>query len=536
MKPIVSMGGCSPPVRRARRALGWIAGLAALAATQGAAAETLLRARLASDILSTEPGGRRDGNTDDVLAHVVEGLVAYRENGEVGPMLAKSWTISPDRRTYTFRLRTGVTFHNGQPLTAADVVWSIKRYLQPSTHWRCASEFGPQGIGRIIGVAGPDPRTVVLTLDRPAPLLLQTLARPDCGQTGVLHPSSVGPDGTWRAPIGTGPFMIGAWKRNQYIDLVRFPRYASLPGPRDGDGGGKHALVDRVRFIVIPDSSAARAALLRGSLDVIDSLSPTELGGVVGDRRVRLQYAATGDFWLLMLQTRDPLLADARLRRAIALTIDSAALTKAVTWGTSRPDNSPVPSTSSYWTPFQARLRKVDLAEARRLARAAGYRGQAIRLTTNRRFPQMFDAAILIQAMARRAGIRFTIDTVDWANEVQRYSAGDYQGLVFSFSVRMDPAMDFDLLIGDKTKDPRKVWASPAAQALLDQASRSDDPVTRQAVFDALQRDFLQETPAVVLFNATRISATRANVVGFKEWPAAQQRLWGVGFCGARSC
>jgi peptide/nickel transport system substrate-binding protein len=526
----------SRPGRPYRPWVGLLAGLAGLAAAHAAPAETVLRARLASDILSTEPGGRRDGNTDDVLAHVVEGLVAYREGGEIGPMLARSWTVSPDGRTYTFALRTDVVFHNGQPMTAAEAVWSIKRYLQPATHWRCAADFGPQGIARIVSVAAPDPQTVVLTLDRPAPLLLKTLARADCGQTGILHPASVGPDGKWRAPIGTGPFMIGAWKRNQYVDLVRFPRYRPLPGPRDGDAGGKHALVDRVRFMVIPDSSAARAALLRGSLDVIDSLSPTELAGVQGDGRVRLQFAPTADLWLMMFQTRDPLLADVRLRRAIALTIDTAALTRAVTWGTSKPDSSPVPTISPYFTPLHAQLRKPDLAQARRLAQAAGYRGQTIRLTTNRRYPQMFDAAVLIQAMARRAGIRFAIDTVDWANEVQRYSAGDYQALVFSYSVRLDPAMDFALLIGDKRRDPRKVWDSPAAAARLQAATATDDPAARQAAFDDLQRAFLEETPAVVLFNATRISAVRANVSGFQEWPAAQPRLWGVGFCKAASC
>ncbi|MBW8812851.1 MAG: hypothetical protein JF588_05440 [Caulobacterales bacterium] len=522
--------------RSSRWAVGLFAGLTGLVAAHAACAETVLRARLASDIVSTEPGGKRDANTDDVLAHVVEGLVAYRENGEIAPMLAKGWTVSPDGRTYTFALRTGVVFHNGQPMTAADVVWSIRRYLQPATRWRCAAEFGPQGIARVLSVTAPDPQTVVLTLDRPAPLLLKTLARPDCGQTGILHPDSVGPGGAWRGPIGTGPFKVGAWKRNQYVDLIRFPGYQALPGPRDGDTGGKHALVDRVRFMIIPDSSAARAALLRGSLDVIDSLSPTELGGVQGDKRVRLQFAPTADMWLMMLQTRDPLLADPRLRRAIALSLDTAALTRAVTWGTSRPDSSPVPAISPYFTPLHAQLRKPDLAQARRLAAAAGYRGQPIRITTNRRYPQMFDAAVLIQAMARRAGIRFQIDTVDWAGEVQRYSAGDYQALVFSYSVRLDPAMDFALLIGDKSRDPRKVWDSPRAAALLQKAVVSDDRAVRQAAFDDLQRAFLDEAPAVMLFNATRISAVRANVSGFKEWPAEQQRLWDVGFCGRAAC
>jgi peptide/nickel transport system substrate-binding protein len=511
------------------RALALLVGLAALLGAQAAAAQSVLRARLNADILSTEPGGRRDENTDAVLMHVVEGLVASREDGTVGPMLAKSWTTSPDGRTYSFALRPGLVFHNGQPLTAADAVWSIKRYLDPKTRWRCAAEFGDRGIATVVSVTAPNPQTVVLKLDRPAPLLLKTLSRADCGGTGILSPASVGADGKWRGPIGTGPFMFSAWKRNQYIELVRFPRYAALPGPRDGNTGGKRALVDKVRFLVIPDSSAARAALLRGSLDVIDSLSPTELGGVRGDRRVRLEIAPTDDYWLLMLQVNDPLLKDVRLRRAIAMTIDTAGLTKAITWGMAKPDNSPIPTISPYFSAAQAPLRKVNIPEARRLAKAAGYHGQPIRLMTNRRYPQMFDSAVLIQAMAAQAGINFKIETVDWANQLDHYGSGDYQALTHSFSARLDPAMNFSLLIGEKSRDPRKVWDSPRARALLQQAVDSGDDKVRQAAFDDLQRAFMEEVPAVVLFNSTRISAVRTNVTGYKGWAAAQQRLWGVG-------
>lgn len=511
-----------------RGALGLLAVLLALLAAQPAAAEAVLRARLIADIRSTEPGGRRDQNTDDVLLHMFEGLVAYREDGSVGPLLAKSWTVSPDGRVYRFTLRKDVVFHNGQPLTAADAVWSLKRYLDPKSRWRCLSEFGDRGIAKVVAIAAPDPMTVTVTLERPAPMLLKTLARTDCAGTAIVSRASLGPDGKWRTPIGTGPFMLKTWKRNQYIDLVRFPRYAALPGPRDGNTGGKSALVDRVRFMIIPDSSAARAALLAGRLDVVDSLAPSELGGVRGDPRVRLQMAPTDDLWLLMLQTQDPVLKDVRLRRALAMTIDTAGLTRAVTWGTSRPDNSPVPAISPYFSRTQAALRRVDIAQARRLAKAAGYRGQPIRLMTTRQNPQLFDIAVLIQAMAARAGIKLKIETVDWANLVDHYSSGNYQALTFSFSARLDPAMNFDLLIGRKSDDARKVWESPAAEALRRQAVATDDFAARQAAFDNLQRAFLADVPAVVLFNATRISAVRANVVGYREWPAQQQRLWGV--------
>jgi peptide/nickel transport system substrate-binding protein len=83
----------------------------------------------------------RDNTTDGVLLNVVEGLVGYREDGSVGPLLAQSVDVSPDGRTYTFKLRKGVKFHNGAPLTSADVAWSWKRYMDPKTDWRCTSEF-----------------------------------------------------------------------------------------------------------------------------------------------------------------------------------------------------------------------------------------------------------------------------------------------------------------------------------------------------------------------------------------------------------
>ena len=248
-------------------------------------AEIVLRARLNADILTTEPGDRRDENTDAVLMHVVEGLVASREDGSVGPLLASGWTVSPDGRTYTFNLRSDVVFHNGAPLTSAEVVWTLNRYFRSASRWRCKLDFSDQGIGNLVSITAPDAHTVVVALDRPAPLFLKILSRTDCTGTGILHPDSVGPDGLWREPIGTGPFKIGVWRRNQFVELIGFEGYASLPGAVDGYTGGKKALVDRVMLLVIPDGSAATAALLRGSLDVLDNLSPTDLGTPAAESR-----------------------------------------------------------------------------------------------------------------------------------------------------------------------------------------------------------------------------------------------------------
>jgi len=479
--------------------------------------------------MSLDPGTLRDENTDAVVLHIVEGLVAPREDGSIGPMLASYWTISGDGKTYTFQLRKGVTFHNGAPLTSADVQWSINRYLQPATHWRCRTDLTNGGMTQITSILTPDPLTVVIKLSKAAPLFLMTLARTDCGGTGILQRDSVGPDGAFRTPIGTGPFQMGSWKRNQYIELDRFPHYSALPGPRDGNCGGKHALVDKIRFLIIPDGSAARVALLRGSLDVLDALNATELASVQGKPGINIQFNQAMDFYELLFQTTDPVLQDVRIRRAIALSIDDIGLTRVVTMGTAKPNSSPVPNVSPFHGPVESILRMPDLSEARRLVKEAGYHGQPIQIVTNRRYPQNFDAAVLVQAMAAKAGINLQIETLDWATQQDLYASGKYQMMAHSFSARLDPSFNFLVLIGDKSKEPRKVWDTPYSKQLLAQSMDTVDTSERQSIIDALQRQFMEDIPAVILYNSSRISAVRSNVTGFKEWPANQQRLWGVG-------
>lgn len=141
-------------------------GVAAAVALPAAAAT--LRVHLNADIRSINPGVNRDDNTDSVVLHIVEGLVAYGEDSEVKPLLAEKVELSPDGLSYKFTLRKGVKFHNGAELTSADVVWSWNRYLEPKTDWRCLSEFDGRGRAKVEEVTAPDPATVVFKLDKPS--------------------------------------------------------------------------------------------------------------------------------------------------------------------------------------------------------------------------------------------------------------------------------------------------------------------------------------------------------------------------------
>lgn len=518
---------------------GFLAGVTVLAsavalAAAGAPARAqtgteLLRASLNSDIRSTQPGGNRDFNTDVVLIHVVEGLVALNENAEPVPMLAESVDLSPDRLTYTFHLRSGVGFHNGQPLTSAEVLWSLKRYLLPATQWRCLPDVdGTSGIAKVVAVEAPDARTVTIRVEKPAALLLSTLARPDCGGTAILHPSSVGPDGSWIGPVGTGPYRLGEWRRGQYVELERFDGYAIRPGGTDGLAGGKRAEARRVRFLFIPDSSAAKAALLAGNIDVMSDIPAAELSELRARPEVSVLGVPTMGLTGFLFQTRDPLLKDERIRRAIALSLDAPEIVAGIVDRDAPPNPSPLPIASPFHSEAQSKRPPRDLTEAKRLLAQAGYRGQTIRMLTNRRYPNVYDASLAAQAMVAEAGIKMELDVLDWATTIDRYSRGDYQAMAFIYSSRLEPSLSYEMVSGPKDTQPRKVWEDAEALALIQKSMETTDKVARQAIFDDLFRLFMRQVPMVVLFNQVDYVAARKNIRGVKPWASAQLRLWNV--------
>ena len=294
--------------------------------------------------------------------------------------------------TYTFALRDGVRFQNGASLTASDVKWTWQHYLNPKTQWRCLPEFDGRGGAKIVNVATPDPHTVVFQLDQPNGLFLASMARPDCGGSGILHPDSVAADGTWKAPIGTGPFQLGDWQRGQYVELNRFTEYSvRSEATVDGYTGNKQPLVDKVRFVVIPDVASAKAALLAKGVDLLPDVTALDAEELKAMPGLNISVSPIMAICGLLFQTRDPLLQDVRIRRAIALSMDYVQMVAALSNGLSTPNNSAIPQTSAYYDGVARKGYTYDLDKARALLGEAGYHGQPIKMLVNKRYQQMFD-------------------------------------------------------------------------------------------------------------------------------------------------
>lgn len=502
--------------------------LAVLAALASAASAEMITVAANADIRSTNPGVNRDDNTDAVVLHIVEGLVAYRENGAVGPLLAERVEASPDGHTYTFHLRRGVKFHNGAEMTSADVLWSWNRLMDPKTEWRCRNEFDGRGMFKVEAAEAPDAATFVMRIDRPSALFLATLARTDCGMTAVIHKDSVGPDGSWIKPIGTGPFKLGEWRKGQQVVLEKFDDYSALPGPRDGYTGGKRPLVDQVRFLVVPDPATMKAALLSGAVDISD-VSDADLPELKANPAVTIKSAATPVMHGILIQTRDPVLADPRMRQAIAAALDTAEIVAAVSVGVGKPNPSIVSSASAFHGPVESQGIKHDPERARRLLAEAGYRGQPIRLIANKRpVVPSFPVAVIAQAMMQAVGLNVEIDVMEWATQLDRYQKGNYQMMSFSYSARFDPALSYEQISGPKDKQSRKVWEDAEALKLLARVMTVTETAERQKLFDALHRRFLETVPMIMLYNGVDTSAMSKRVEGFEPWLGAKPRLWGV--------
>lgn len=488
----------------------------------------VIRVMLNSDLRSTDPGVNRDLNSDTITMHMVEGLVAYKEDLTVGPMLAESVVSSDDGRTYTFTLRENVTFHNGAMLTSDDVLFAFKRYLDPATQWRCLSAFDGTSSMKIVDIRAPDDMTFVIEIEEPSALFLGLLARTDCGGAGIYHRDSVGPDGEWRQLIGTGPYKWGKRRRGQSVELVRFDGYASRGGERDGLTGGKTPIAQAVRFVIIPDGSAAKAALYSGAIDVRPDFGARNVAEARARNDVMVGKHPTMELNGVLMRTEHPLLSDIRIRRALSKSIDGAALVEALTYGLVDPVYSPVPLSSPFSGPLQRATMPYDVEGAKTLLSEAGYAGEPIELLTTQRFTSYFNAAVFIQAMAKEAGIELEIEVLEWATLVDRYVSGDYAAMVFGFSARLDAALNFEMISGDKNADPRKVWDNPAARELIDAAMVESRPAQRQALFDRLHQKFIEDLPMIPLWNSVDIAAWRTNVSGYQTWPASIPRLWNV--------
>ena len=368
-------------------------------------AGTELRFGLATEPVTLDP--LNPANTADgrsILFNVFEGLVKPDSSGNLIPSIAESYAIDDNALTYTFNLRPGVLFHNGETLSPADVVFSLDTAINA----------GFSGLNRIQKVDISGPNEITVSLKEPDPEYLPYLT------VGIVPENN--PDRE-RNPIGTGPFIIENYSPQQSLILARNPHYWQSGVPR----------LDRVALIFSSDSDALLRGLLGGNIEgasVTGAMLPQ-----LNPRDFDIFPFYSNMVQLMALNNAHPPLDDVRVRQAVNYALDLQGIIDTAFFGQGEPSGSPlIPGLQNVYNESLRDPYPRDVQRARRLLEEAGFpNGFHLEITVASPFTMHVDTAQVIVNQLREAGINGTIRLVDWATWLSEvYRGRRYQATIIS--------------------------------------------------------------------------------------------------------
>ena len=446
--------------------------------------------------LTAEPANldftRTDGAAipEALLVNVYEGLVRLDQaSGEIEPLLAESWTVSPDGRTYDFTLRQGVTFSNGQPFTADDVKFSIERVR--SADWTMSLKSG-MDVVQSVEVVSPTLARVVLSQPGNSWLFRMTT------RIGAMFDPS-GVADLANTPVGTGPYAVSEFRRGDALVLTA----------REGYWGEQPA-IRQVTLQYFDDATAATNALLTDGIDVIAAVqAPESLAQFDGDDRFRVIEGTTNGEVVLAMNNATGPTSDVRVRRAIAMAIDHQALLDTAWAGRGTLIDTMVPPTDPWYQPLPD-VTPYDPAAARALLAEAGTPNLTLRFRIAN-LPYAVASAQVVQSQLAAVGIQTQIEPLEfparWLEEV--FTGADYDLSIVS---HVEPR---DLTTFG---NPQYYWGydNPEVRRLL---ADSETGSPEQQVTDLAQvgRTIAEDTAADWLFLLPNLMVTDADVQGLPQ-------------------
>lgn len=471
-----------------------------------------------------------DGTIYSLTSKLFDGLVSYDAQRQPVPRLATAWSVSDDGLTWTFDLRPGVTWHDGQPFGAADVAYSLQEV------WRKFNSRGVSTFAPVRQVDTPTPLQVVLHLDKPAPYLLSALSSIDAqvlprhlyeGSNPLTNPYNL-------KPIGTGPFRFERWDRGVSVNLVKNERY--------WDTGKPH--LDGLIFRVIPDPSAASAALETNAIQLasvalsnvkrlrtVPSLQVTEIDAPYSPGLVGFEF-----------NLEKPVFQDVRVRQAFAHAVDRDFIVRNIYFGYARPAFSAFPASMSDFYDDSVPRYPFDLQRAEALLEEAGLRKGAdgIRLTVyNDPNPanETLQIAQYLRGSLAKIGVKLVIRSQDFPEYVNRvYTRRDFDTTLISATAGPDPVMGTQRFYHSGNFKPGIAfsngarYANPRVDAVLDAAQAETDPDKRRALYHEFQQLVLTDLPKIPLVQPSVVVVTQNSL---KDFFNSSEALYG-NFADAR--
>ena len=458
-----------------------------------------------NSLLTPEPpililGVNSQGPTLVAASKIYQGLLRFSPKLEPLPELAREWALSEDKLTYTFRLQPDVTFHDGKPMTADDVIFSIMEF-----HMTLA----PRARGVFANIASaeaPDPHTVKLTLKAPFEPFLLMFEVTAC----AIMPKHIYAGTDYRnnpanqVPVGTGPFKFVEWQRGSFIRLARYDGYWKQGQP----------YLDEIIYRIVPDSQSRGIALESGQVQMSagSDIEPFDVPRFQQQANLAMTTKGWEYFAPLMwveLNHRVKPLDDVRVRQAISMALDRNFILNRLWFGIGKVASSPVASTTRYFDP-SVKLDPPDVKKAAALLDEAGAKPGPdgvrfkIRHLTLPYGEVWTRLAEYIRASLKRVGIEVTLESTDTGGWAKRVSDWDYDTTINYLYQYGDPTLGVERTY--VSTNIQKIvftntggYTNPEVDKLFTEARKAPLPEDRQKAFFAVQQLLVKEVPQIWL-------------------------------------
>ena len=515
---------------KARYAWGWLIGVVFVlgmvgrgwAAEPGAAGTLVVG--LVAEPVNLDPPQVTDINSLRVSRRIVETLVTFpEESTQLVPGLAESWTISRDGLQYTFKLRRGIKFHDGTPLNAEAVQFSIERQINPDHPFNKLGTypFANYFLGNVKAVEVVDEGTVRFVLKEPRASFLAILA---LGAPSIVSPTAVRKWGKDYAmnPVGTGPFRFGSWDRGRRVVLEKNPDYWQYP-----------VKVERVIYRPIVEDQARLTELLTGTLDLIVGVPPDFVAQLEGNPKLGVQKQVGAHVWYVGINNQKKPFDDKRVRQAPNYAVNKEAIVRDVLKGTGAASKGPVlPGT---WGAEPAlKAYPYDPERAKKLLADAGYPNG---FSTTMWVPESGSGmqspvpmATVMQSNLRAVGVNVTLQTMEWGSFIARLRSKEQELFALSWMAGTeDPDMVMYPLLHSSQWTPagpnRALYKNPRYDELLVQARQITDQAKRAELYREAQRILVEDVPWIFIDHEIQIAAFAKRVQGFKLHPSFDLRV-----------
>ena len=433
--------------------------------------------------------------TKEVMFNVFEGLMKPTSTGDLTPAVAESYTVSEDRLTYTFTLREGVKFHNGDEVTAEDVVYSISRCADTTDGTPLVEAFSV-----IQSVEAVDARTVAITIAEPSNEFISYM-------TTAILPADYDQQDT--APVGTGPFKFVSRAAQDNIVLEKFDEYWGTP-----------AYLDKVTFKIMENADSLVMSLQSGAIDLCSHLTSTQVAQLGGDF-----YVAEGTMNLvqaLYLNNAEKPFDDVRVRQALCYAVDKQGIIDLAFDGYGSPIGSSMyPAFGKYFDESLTNYYTKDVEKAKSLLTDAGYpNGFEMTITVPSNYQPHIDTAQVLVEQLKEIGVTAKIELVEWGTWVSDVYAGrQFQSTV----VGVDASnMTARALLERFTSDYAKNFINynnADYDALFQQALTTYDDAGQTAIYKAMEKNLTENAANVYIQDLADLVAVRQGLEGVTFYP-----------------